>query len=158
MADCDHNAGAIPDGPRRIRSPSFVAFSGNFILIFFGLCSNAMSGTSCLSESAMVDYRCIQGLSTLEFRRSVREIVLRKGWTMRKVLLTALAVLAFVAFTFSGCKKQTPPPTKAPEKEKAAPAPAPSTTEQPAAPAPNTSTTVQPAAPAPNTPPPAKAP
>jgi hypothetical protein len=81
---------------------------------------------------------------------------------MRKVLLTALAVLAFVAFTFSGCKKQTPattpPPTKAPEKEKAAPAPAPSTTEQPAAPAPNTSTTVQPAAPAPNTPPPAKAP
>ncbi len=49
----------------------FVTFSGNFILIFFGLCSKAMSGTSCLSELAMVVYRCIEGLSTLEFWRSV---------------------------------------------------------------------------------------
>jgi len=49
----------------------FVAFSGIFILIFFGLCSSGMSGTSCLSESAMVVYGCIKGLSTLEFWRSV---------------------------------------------------------------------------------------
>ena len=48
-----------------------VAFLGNFVLIFSGLCSNAMSGTSCLSESAMAVCECIEGLSTLEFRRSV---------------------------------------------------------------------------------------
>ena len=82
---------------------------------------------------------------------------------MRKVVLTALAVLAFVAFTFSGCKKQPPvapkkAPTQAtPEKKPAAP-PTPVAPEKQAAPAPAPSTTEKPAAPAPTTPPPTKAP
>jgi len=61
---------------------------------------------------------------------------------MRRVVLTALAALALVAFTFSGCKKQPPvtpagktetkssagqPTTVAPAEKQAAPAPAPTT-------------------------------
>lgn len=39
---------------------------------------------------------------------------------MRRVVLTALAALALVAFTFSGCKKETP---VTPDTKKTAPAP-----------------------------------
>jgi len=38
---------------------------------------------------------------------------------MRKVILSVLVTLAVVAFTFSGCKKSEPAPTKPPEKKAA---------------------------------------
>ena len=45
-------------------------------------------------------------------------IVLRKGMTMREVVLTAAAILAFTAFACSGCKKPGTETAKAPTPQK----------------------------------------
>lgn len=94
---------------------------------------------------------------------------------MRRVVLTVLAALVLVAFTFSGCKKASTPTVKkptnqAPEKKQAAPqgktetkttpgqpttvaptekqaAPAPAPADKPATPAPAPAPTEKPATP-----------
>jgi len=48
---------------------------------------------------------------------------------MRKVVLTVMVTLTVVAFTFSGCKKSEPAPTKPPETKAVKP-----TTEKPSVP------------------------
>ncbi len=71
VEDGDSEDGDTGHGLRPLAARSFVAFLGIFILIFFGRRSKRMSGTSYLSESAMIVYGCTEGLNTLELWRSV---------------------------------------------------------------------------------------
>ena len=96
-------------------------FSQDFVLIFLAACGKAISvlGSSDHRKAS----QSFTGVSRILARRNVgrwyKGISLTKGMIMRRVVLTALAALALVAFTFSGCKKQTP---VTPEKKAVTPA------------------------------------